>query len=266
MQEVSSGDGQENVKEADFASKGKSKIVPKLLATQNNLKEGLVANKGTVKPVPKLTVTQSKVKEGELANKVMSKKGEIATDNQQQLVAPQSNCKEAQHSPKKLKKPVPKRLDFSHLQSTFSAITRRVNTLPPTLADQQGIPAEQPGSSHSKDLGQGNTGVNKNSSPAIERDATEGLLQKLDAARKRNYIVQSTSVTQQQKSSNSAQSIGNHGRENNVQVTQEMIQERQEEFPLPSSESEPQAEGNMEDQGGSEMGKGRPIVRATTID
>ncbi|MED6167145.1 hypothetical protein PIB30_116342, partial [Stylosanthes scabra] len=45
-----------------------------------------------------------------------------------------------------------------------------------------------------------------------------------------------------------------------------MIQERQEEFPLPSSESEPQAEGNMEDQGGSEMGKGRPIVRATTID
>ncbi|MED6164756.1 hypothetical protein PIB30_093240 [Stylosanthes scabra] len=165
-----------------------------------------------------------------------------------------------------MKKPVPKRLDFSHLQSTFAAITRRVNTLPSTLADQQGIPAEQPGSSHSKDLGQGNTGVNKNPSPAIERDATDGLLQKLDAARTRNYTVQSTSVTQQQKSSNSAQSIGNHGRENNVQVTQEMIQERQEEFPLPSSESEPQAEGNMEDQGGSEMGTGRPIVRATTID
>ncbi|MED6141074.1 hypothetical protein PIB30_099710 [Stylosanthes scabra] len=167
MQEVSSASKEGlSAKEgnADLASKGKSKIVPKLSATQNNLKEGLVANKGMVKPVPKLTVMQSKLKEGELANKVLSKKGnqdEIATDNQQQLVAPQSNCKEAQHSPKKMKKPVLKRLDFSHLQSTFAAITRKVNTLPPTLADQQGIPAEQPGSSHSKDLGQGNMAVDR---------------------------------------------------------------------------------------------------------
>ncbi|MED6116444.1 hypothetical protein PIB30_100398, partial [Stylosanthes scabra] len=34
--------------------------------------------------------------------------------------------------------------------------------------------------------------VNKNPSPAIERNATDGLLQKLDVARKRNYTVQST--------------------------------------------------------------------------
>ncbi|MED6201741.1 hypothetical protein PIB30_098101 [Stylosanthes scabra] len=56
------------------------------------------------------------------------------------------------------------------------------------------------------------------------------------------------------------------GQQCNAQVTQESIQERQEVSPVPSLESEPQPEGDMLDNEGSEIGKGRPVVRATTID
>ncbi|MED6176480.1 hypothetical protein PIB30_088561 [Stylosanthes scabra] len=101
---------------------------------------------------------------------------------------------------------------------------------------------------------------------STKRDSTDVLQRKLDAIHKRNNTVLSTSVTQQRSLKNSAQSAGYQGQHNNVQLTQERIQERQEEFPLPSSESEPEPEGGMRDDNGSELGKGNIVVRATTID
>ncbi|MED6208551.1 hypothetical protein PIB30_046196 [Stylosanthes scabra] len=53
---------------------------------------------------------------------------------------------------------------------------------------------------------------------------------------------------------------------NNVQVAQESIQEWQQDFPLPHSDSLPETEANLMDQDGLELQKGRPILRATTID
>ncbi|MED6183463.1 hypothetical protein PIB30_038065 [Stylosanthes scabra] len=102
-----------------------------------------------------------------------------------------------------MKKAVPKKLDFSHLQNTFDAISRRVNTLPTTLGEQQSILPEQPTSSKSKD------DVNKHQGPQVEpitaampnsdsidRVATDELQRKLDSIRKWNNTVRSTSVTQ----------------------------------------------------------------------
>ncbi|MED6212601.1 hypothetical protein PIB30_084984 [Stylosanthes scabra] len=125
-------------------------------------------------------------------------------------------------------------LDFSFLQSTFDSINGRVNTTPPTLGEQQGISPEQPGSSKSKDLDHANPTVNKNQGPqgeperdamnisdSTKRDSTDKLQRMLDAIRIRKDTVQSTSVTQQQGSANSAQSEGNQGQVDNVQLTYE---------------------------------------------
>ncbi|MED6113634.1 hypothetical protein PIB30_072714 [Stylosanthes scabra] len=128
------------------------------------------------------------------------------------FIATQSKCKEGQPSPKRMKKAVPKKLDFTHLQSTFDAISRRV-----------------------KD------DVNKNQGPQVEPTATA--------------MPNSDSID-----------TGDQRRQNHDQVAQEMIQERVEDFPLPSSDSLLEAEGNLMDQDGPEIEKGRPIVRATTID
>ncbi|MED6177790.1 hypothetical protein PIB30_101385, partial [Stylosanthes scabra] len=141
------------------------------------------------------------------------------------------------------------------------------------------IPPEQPGTSKSKDLNNTNTAVHLNQGPPGEpsraamnnsasnkRDSTDELQRKLDVFREKNNTIQLLSVTQQRSSSNSAQSAGNQGQQCNVQVTRERIQERKEVSPLPSPEPDPQPEGHTMDHEGSEMGKGRPIVRATTID
>ncbi|MED6114699.1 hypothetical protein PIB30_082922 [Stylosanthes scabra] len=105
-----------------------------------------------------------------------------------------------------------------------------------------------------------------NVTDSAKRDSTDGLQRKLDAIRKRNITVQSTSVTQQRSFENFAQSTGSQGQHNDVQLTPERIQQRQEEVLLPSSECELQPEGDMMDEDGSELGKGRLVVRATTID
>ncbi|MED6151817.1 hypothetical protein PIB30_086027 [Stylosanthes scabra] len=49
-------------------------------------------------------------------------------------------------------------------------------------------------------------------------------------------------------------------------VAQESIQERQQDFPLPTADSLPENEANLMDQDGPELQKGRPVLRATTID
>ncbi|MED6140161.1 hypothetical protein PIB30_090458 [Stylosanthes scabra] len=171
---------------------------------------------------------------------------EIGIDNRKELIANNSKYKEGQPlPPKSMKKPVPKHLDFSFLQSTFDAIKGKANNMPPTLGEQQSIPPEQPGSSKmNKNQGpQGEaSSAALNVTDSAKKDSTDGLQRKLDAIHKRNITVQSTSLTP------------------------ERIQQRQEEVLLPSSECEPQPEGDMMDEDGSELGKGRLVVRATTID
>ncbi|MED6141687.1 hypothetical protein PIB30_105950 [Stylosanthes scabra] len=98
-----------------------------------------------------------------------------------------------------------------------------------------------------------------NVTDSARRDSTDGLQRKLDAIRKRNITVQSTSVTQQQSFKNSAHSAGTQGQHNDVQLSPERIQQRQEEVSLPSSECEPPPEGDMMDKDGSELGKGRLV-------
>ncbi|MED6204225.1 hypothetical protein PIB30_007341 [Stylosanthes scabra] len=105
-----------------------------------------------------------------------------------------------------------------------------------------------------------------NISDSTKRDSTDRLQMMLDAIRIRKDTVQSTSIMQQRRSANSAQSEGNQGQVDNVQVTQERVQERQEEIMLPTWDSEPQPERDTMEGDGSEMGKGRPTLKATTID
>ncbi|MED6213159.1 hypothetical protein PIB30_090557 [Stylosanthes scabra] len=119
----------------------------------------------------------------------------------------------------------------------------------PTLGEQQSISPKQPGSSKSKDLNHANTTVNKNQGPqgeleraamnisdSTKRDSTDKLQRMLYAIRIRKDTAQSTSVIQQRRSANFAQSEGNQGQVDNVQGD------------------------------GSEMGKGRPNLKPTTID
>ncbi|MED6135974.1 hypothetical protein PIB30_051726 [Stylosanthes scabra] len=72
----------------------------------------------------------------------------MGIDNKKEMIANNNKCKEGQPlPPKRMKKSVPKHLDFSFLQSTFDSIRGKANNMPPTLGEQQSIPPEQPGSS-----------------------------------------------------------------------------------------------------------------------
>ncbi|MED6175272.1 hypothetical protein PIB30_076897 [Stylosanthes scabra] len=276
IQEVSSGAAQDKGKQGELSTKGMDKGKPKFTTTHSKIKEGETA---------KLKVAPSRINEGEVGAEGVNKPGLKETSSQSNLkqgdVTPKGpkkkrNCIEGHPSPKRMKKAVPKKLDFSHLRSTFDAISRRVNTLPPTVGEQQSIPPEQPTCSMSKDASK-NQGPQPpcNEQPTLpampnsdstHRDATEALQRNLDSIRKRNKIVQSTSVTQQRSSGAFAQITGEQSLQNNAQVAQESIQERQQDFPLPTADSRPENEANLMDQDGPELQKGRPVLRATTID
>ncbi|MED6154125.1 hypothetical protein PIB30_109002, partial [Stylosanthes scabra] len=293
MQEVSSGAAQDKGKQGEVSTKGMDKGKPADCATHNKIKEGETARlkvppsrhkegefgaKGVNKPGLKATSAQGNLKEGDVATKVPKKKvnqPESAIHQQIDSIAPQRNCIEGNPSPKRIKKAVPKKLDFTHLRSTFDAIGRRVNTLPPTLSKQHSIPPEQPTCSKGKDASknQGPEPCNEQPTPpampnsdSTHRDATEALQRKLDSIHKQNKTVQSTSVTQQRSSSASAQITAEQRLQDNAQVAQESIQERQQDFPLPYVDSLPETEANLMDQDGPELPKGKPILRATTID
>ncbi|MED6225114.1 hypothetical protein PIB30_090621 [Stylosanthes scabra] len=108
-------------------SKIKEAETTKLKVAPSRLNEGEFGAEGVNKPGLKATSAQGKTKEGDVATKGPKKK---------------RICIEGNPSPKRMKKAVPKKLDFSHLRSTFEAISRRVNTLPPTLGEQHSIPPE----------------------------------------------------------------------------------------------------------------------------
>ncbi|MED6129442.1 hypothetical protein PIB30_107954, partial [Stylosanthes scabra] len=119
--------------------------------------------------------------------------------------ASQNKSKEGPPLPKRMKKSVPKKLDFSFLQSTFDSVSRKVNTVAPsTSGEQQNIPPEQPGTSKSKGLSNANTTVHMNQGPPGEpsraamnnsasnkKDSTDALQRKLDVFRERNNTIQS---------------------------------------------------------------------------
>ncbi|MED6173702.1 hypothetical protein PIB30_062153 [Stylosanthes scabra] len=218
---------------------------PKFTVTHSKIKEGETA---------KLKVAPSRLNEGEVGAEGVNKPGLKATSTQSQrrrCCTQETQEEEGHPSPKRMKKTVSKKLDFSHLQSTFDAIGRRVNTLPPTVGEEQSIPPD---------------------SQCVQRVRMQARIRdhshhrKLDSIRKRNKTVQSISITRQRSSGASAQITGEQSLQNNAQVAQESIQERQQDFPLPTADTLPETETNLMDQDGPELQKGRPVLRGTTID
>ncbi|MED6109002.1 hypothetical protein PIB30_029476 [Stylosanthes scabra] len=250
MQEVCSSAAQFEGKEGEFplgegkerelARKGKNKNVPNITSAQSKIKEGEIATTGINKPLTRLTATQGKLKEGDFGTKGMTKKDnldEMGNDSKKEMIASNSKCKEGQHLlPKRIKTSVPKNLDFSFLQSTFDAIRGKANNMPPTMGQQQMNKNQGPQGEAS--------GAAMNVTDSTKGDSTYVLQRKLDAIHKRNNTVLSTSVTQQRSLENSAQSVGYQGQHNNVQLTQEKIQERQEEFSLPSHAKKKKTRGH----------------------
>ncbi|RYR03804.1 hypothetical protein Ahy_B06g083145 [Arachis hypogaea] len=112
------------------------------------------------------------------------------------------------HATKGHKKPMLKKLDFSHLQSTFDSISKRTNSMPTTLEVQPNIPSQQPENKNRKELltmliaekvkngvqGEKSTqGLKKSKPTNMEADE---LTRKLEAIHKRDSNV-STSLSQE---------------------------------------------------------------------
>ncbi|XP_052107816.1 uncharacterized protein LOC127740634 isoform X2 [Arachis duranensis] len=178
---------------------------------------------------------------------------------------------------KGLKKSTSKRLDFSHLQSTFDSISHRTNSTPTTLEVQPNIPPQQPENKKRKELltmptaekvkngvqgGKSTQGLKKSKPTNMEADE---LTRKLEAIRKMNKDV-STSLSQERSCPSSTQLTINKGQQQNIQLTDEETQTGQVDTTLPSPETTPQNESAMLEQEISTKGKRMPGVKATTID
>ncbi|MED6210719.1 hypothetical protein PIB30_066768 [Stylosanthes scabra] len=146
IQEVSSGAVEDEDKQGQLATKGKNMNVLNVTSAQSKLKEGDFATKGVNQPLTRLKATESDLKDGEFGTKGMHKndnRAEMGTENKKECIASQNKSKEGPPLPKRIKKSVPKKLDFSFLQRTFDSISRKVNTVAPlTSGEQQNIPPE----------------------------------------------------------------------------------------------------------------------------
>ncbi|MED6213258.1 hypothetical protein PIB30_091430 [Stylosanthes scabra] len=182
-----------------------------------------------------LTTIQSKQKEADVATKGVNKPVPRLDEihNQRDLTTNQSELKKCDVATKKLKTSVTKKLDFSHLRSTFDRIGCRVKTMSERVGEQQNTPTQQPENLESNHL---------------------------DATPKWNNTVPATNVLQEPSSANSAQITRNIDQQNNTQVPQD-------EFSLSSSGREvPQADEGIFEQEGSRKGTSKAVLRASTID
>ncbi|MED6123617.1 hypothetical protein PIB30_050801 [Stylosanthes scabra] len=182
-----------------------------------------------------LTTIQSKQKEADIATKGVNKPVPRLDEihNQRDLTANQSKLKICDVATKKLKTSVTKKLDFSHLRSTFDRIGCRVKTMSERVGEQQNTPTQQPENLESNHL---------------------------DATPKWNNTVPATNALQEPSSANSAQITRNIDQQSNTQVPQD-------EFPLSNSEREvPQADEGILEQEGSRKGKSKAVLRASTTD
>ncbi|MED6107203.1 hypothetical protein PIB30_011773 [Stylosanthes scabra] len=269
MQEVTSPN-----KEADLPSLGaaQDKGIEGNLASKRTKKHVSreVANRGLIKPNTRLaaveaqrelTNLQNKQKETEFATKGVPKPTPRLDEihNLRDLAATESKLNECHVATNKVKKFVPKKLDFSHLQSTFDRIKKGVPNTKPARVDAQKTLLH---SSQNPIMG------HKNNSASIERDSNHGLKRKLDAIHKRSIIIPATNVTQEPSSANSAHITRNLGQQKHTQVHCESMQERQDdELLFSNSEGEaPQSEEGILEQEGSQKGKSKAMLKATTID
>ncbi|MED6151883.1 hypothetical protein PIB30_086641 [Stylosanthes scabra] len=175
-----------------------------------------------------LTTIQSKQKEADVATKGVNKPVPRLDEihNQRDLIANQSELKKCDVATKKLKTSVTKKLDFSHLRSTFDRIGCRVKTMSERVGERQNTPRQQPENLESN---------HNNTMPA-------------------------TNALQEPSSANSAQITRNIDQQNNTQVPQDefplFISEREV----------PQADEGILEQEGSRKGKSKAVLRASTID
>ncbi|MED6157653.1 hypothetical protein PIB30_025273 [Stylosanthes scabra] len=260
MQEVTSPN-----KEADLPSLGaaQDKGIEGNLASKRTKKHVSreVANRGLIKPNTRLAAVEAQRELTNLQNKLDEK------HNLRDLAATKSKLNECHVATNKVKKSVPKKLDFSHLQSTFDRIKKGVpNTKPARVDAQKNIPTQQLESNHGA---QGEpSSCYQNNSASIERDSNHRLKRKLDAIRKQSIIVPEPNVTQEPSSANSAHITRNRGQQKNTQVHCESMQERQDdELLFSDSKGEaPQSEEGILEQEESQKGKSKAILKATTID
>ncbi|MED6151649.1 hypothetical protein PIB30_084484 [Stylosanthes scabra] len=236
MQEVTSpnkeadlpclGAAQDKGDKGDLGTKRKKKHVSRLAAvdcgreltvTQGNLKAHEVANMGMNKPITRLaavtaqrdfTTIQSKQKEADVATKGVNKPVPRLDEihNQRDLTANQSELKKSDVATKKLKTSVTKKLDFSHLRTTFDRIGCRVKTMSEKVGEQQNTPTQQPENLESNHVPHDEpTTQGLNNSASVGRAANHGLKRKLDATPKWNNTVPATNALQEPSSANSAQ-------------------------------------------------------------
>ncbi|MED6138747.1 hypothetical protein PIB30_077378 [Stylosanthes scabra] len=259
----------------EVTSPNKEADLPCLGAVQDKGDKGDLGTKRKKKHVSRvaavdygreLTATQGNLKAHEGVNKPVPKLDEI--HNQGDLTANQSKLKKCDVATKKLKTYVTKKLDFSHLRSTFDKIGCRVKTMSERVGEQQNTPTQQPENLESNHVPHDEPSAQGlNNSASVGRAANHGLKRKLDATPKWNNIVPATNALQEPSSANSAQITRNIDQQNNTQVNCERVRETQDEFPLSSSEREvPQADEGILEQEGSRKGKSKVVLRASTID
>ncbi|MED6142025.1 hypothetical protein PIB30_109392, partial [Stylosanthes scabra] len=197
-----------------------------------------------------------------------------AKDSQRTLAATQiSKGKQGEAAYKKLKKPVHTKLDFGHLKSTLDAISNRDSATPAPLEEQQSIPVKEPENTRENQMditaavkkrrvvhGEPSSQCLDNSEPP-ERDRTE-IRRKLEEIHRGAAERNARNAGHER----SSPTVGNHGQQNNMQVTHEMVQEREHDTTSIDSEPMSQDEEETMEQDGSKRGKRQPIIRATTID
>ncbi|MED6117717.1 hypothetical protein PIB30_112343, partial [Stylosanthes scabra] len=177
-------------------------------------------------------VTQSKGKEADDARKGVKTHAPPleAKDSQRTLASTQiSKGKQGEAAYKKLKKPVHTKVDFSHLKSTLDAISNRDSATSAPLEEQQSIPVKRPENTRENQMditaavkkrrvvhGEPLSQCLDNSEPP-ERDRTE-IRRKLEEIR-RGAVEKNARNAGHERSS---PTVGNHGQQNNMQVTHEM--------------------------------------------
>ncbi|MED6212270.1 hypothetical protein PIB30_081675 [Stylosanthes scabra] len=249
-------------------------------ATKKKGNKGEATDKRHNKSMPMMTATQNKGKEADDARKGVKTHALIVEtkDSQRTLAATQVNKgKQVEAATKKLKKPVHTKLDFSHLKSTLDVISNRDSATSAPLEEQQSLPIKR--SENTRENPMDTTAIVKkrrvvqgepsaqclhNSEPA-ERDRTK-LRRKLEEIRRGAAERNARHAGHERSSENSASIEGNHGQQNNMQVTHERVQERDHD--TTSSDSEPNSEDEEEnmEQDGRKRGKREAMIKATTID
>ncbi|MED6157172.1 hypothetical protein PIB30_020839 [Stylosanthes scabra] len=230
----------------EAADKKRKTSMQTMTANQNDGKEARDARKGSKTLAPTME----------------------AKDSKRMLAATQINkCKQSEAASKPLKKPIKTKLDFSYLQSAQQKFCQPENITKDTLDTPAAVKKRRVEGEPSAQL--------LHNSELAKKDQTE-IRRKLEEIRKGAAERNARKAGQVRSSANSARnagheqgsanSVGNQGQENNMQVTDQRIQERDHETTSTNSESTSQDEAEIMVQDGRKKGKRVPKLRATTVD